>query len=131
MRYIDDSKATNPAAVIAAVKSLEAVPRGNIILIAGGLDKDMDFSVLATLSVYLKKVIVYGRCGANVAAAFAGKNEIFDAGNDFALVVSEAVKSASPGDIVLLSPAAASMDMFKDYKARGNEFARLVKDLAG
>ena len=129
--YIDDSKATNPAAVIAAVKSLEAVPRGNIILIAGGLDKDMDFSVLATLRDYLKKVIVYGRCGANVAAAFAGKNEIFDAGNDFSLVVSEAVKSASAGDIVLLSPAAASMDMFKDYKARGNEFARLVKDLAG
>ena len=59
--YIDDSKATNPAAVIAAVKSLEASPRRNIILIAGGLDKDMDFLPLASLTDYLKKVIVYGR----------------------------------------------------------------------
>jgi UDP-N-acetylmuramoylalanine--D-glutamate ligase len=127
--YIDDSKATNPAAVIAAVKSLEAFPRRNIILIAGGLDKDMDFTPLASLSDYLKKVIVYGRCGSAVGKVFAGKNLVFDAGSDFALAVDTAKKSAASGDIVLLSPAAASMDMFKDYKERGNEFARIVRAL--
>ncbi|MBR2358738.1 MAG: UDP-N-acetylmuramoyl-L-alanine--D-glutamate ligase [Lentisphaeria bacterium] len=129
VKYIDDSKATNPAAVIAAVKSLSAAPAGNILLIAGGLDKDMDFSALAALSKYIKKVIVYGRCGSCVAEAFAGKNDVFDAGNDFALAVTEAHKAAGYGDIVLLSPAAASMDMFKDYKERGNCFAQLVKEL--
>jgi len=130
VKYIDDSKATNPAAVIAAVKSLASSPQGNMILIAGGLDKAMDFSVLATLSAYLKKVIVYGQCGAAVAEVFAGKNEIFDAGTDFALAVNEAHKIAVSGDIVLLSPAAASMDMFKDYKERGDVFAKLVRQLA-
>ena len=129
VKYIDDSKATNPAAVIAAVKSLEKTPCKNIILIAGGLDKDMDFTPLASLSDYLKKVIVYGRCGSAVGKVFAGKNLVFDAGNDFALAVDTAKKSAAAGDIVLLSPAAASMDMFKDYKERGNEFARIVRAL--
>ena len=127
VKYIDDSKATNPAAVIAAVKSLMPTPRGNIILIAGGLDKDMDFSVLGSLIPYIRKVIVYGRCGGRVAEAFEGKNPIFNAQNDFALAVAEARNTAESGDIVLLSPAAASMDMFKDYKERGDCFARLVK----
>ena len=127
VKYIDDSKATNPAAVIAAVKSLEKSPRGNIVLIAGGLDKDMDFTPLADLSAYLKKVIVYGRCGSDIAAVFNGKVAVFDAQSDFALAVSEARRSAVANDIVLLSPAAASMDMFKDYKERGNKFAELVR----
>ncbi|MBE6368386.1 MAG: UDP-N-acetylmuramoyl-L-alanine--D-glutamate ligase [Lentisphaerae bacterium] len=129
VKYIDDSKATNPAAVIAAVKSLQKQMQNNIILIAGGLDKDMDFAPLAALSKYLKKVIVYGRCGNRIAGVFAGKNEVFDAGSDFALAVKTAHASAESGDIVLLSPAAASMDMFKDYKERGNKFAELVSKL--
>ncbi len=129
VKYIDDSKATNPAAVLAAVKSLEKIPRGNIILIAGGLDKAMDFSPLRTIEPYLKKVIIYGQCGKAVAEAFSGDMTIFDAEKDFARAVAEANKSAAPGDTVLLSPAAASMDMFKDYKERGNEFARLVREL--
>ena len=127
---VDDSKATNPAAVIAAVKSLAAEPARNIILIAGGLDKAMDFAPLGALTPYLRKVIVYGQCGQAVAAAFAGCNvEIFDAQTNFALAVEHARNAAVPGDTVLLSPAAASMDMFKDYKERGNVFAETVRNL--
>ncbi|MBE6379516.1 MAG: UDP-N-acetylmuramoyl-L-alanine--D-glutamate ligase [Lentisphaerae bacterium] len=129
VKYIDDSKATNPAAVIAAVKSLEKMPCKNIVLIAGGLDKDMDFTPLATLTGYLKKVIVYGRCGSKVAGVFTDEVPVFDAKTDFALAVREAAATAIAGDTVLLSPAAASMDMFKDYKERGNVFAQLVRAL--
>ena len=130
IKYIDDSKATNPAAVIAAVKSLAAEPARNIILIAGGLDKAMDFAPLGALAPYLRKVIVYGQCGKAVAAAFAGCDvEIFDARSNFALAVEHARNAAQPGDTVLLSPAAASMDMFKDYKERGNVFAETVRNL--
>ena len=130
VKYIDDSKATNPAAVIAAVKSLRTVPAKDIVLIAGGLDKDMDFSPLSSLADYLRKVIVYGRCKDAVAAAFTGKVEVFDADCNFALAVDHASEIALAGDIVLLSPAAASMDMFKDYKERGNIFADLVRKLS-
>ncbi len=130
VKYIDDSKATNPAAVIAAVKSLRTVPAKDIVLIAGGLDKDMDFSPLSSLADYLRKVIVYGRCKDSVAAAFTGKVEVFDAENNFALAVDHASEIAHSGDTVLLSPAAASMDMFKDYKERGNVFADLVRKLS-
>ena len=129
VKYIDDSKATNPAAVIAAVKTLSPEPAGNIVLIAGGLDKDMDFMPLQAIANYLRKVVVYGRCKDQVAKAFTNCVEIFDAGNDFALAVKNAAGAALPGDVVLLSPAAASMDMFKDYKERGNVFAQLAKDL--
>lgn len=128
VKYIDDSKATNPAAVKAAVTALEQVPHRNIVLIAGGLDKDMDFMPLGGLAPYLRKVVVYGRCGGLVAQAFENRVECFDAGNDFALAVNHAAANAVAGDVVLLSPAAASMDMFKDYKARGDEFARLVRE---
>lgn len=130
VKYIDDSKATNPAAVIAAVKALRMVPAKDIVLIAGGLDKDMDFSPLSSLADYLRKVIVYGRCKDAVAAAFTGKVEVFDADCNFALAVDHASEIAHAGDIVLLSPAAASMDMFKDYKERGNIFADLVRKLS-
>jgi UDP-N-acetylmuramoylalanine--D-glutamate ligase len=91
------------------------------------LDKEMDFTALAALSKYLKKVIVYGRCGQDIADVFSNINEVFDAGSDFNLAVRDAVNSAEAGDIVLLSPAAASMDLFKDYKERGDRFASLVK----
>ena len=129
VKYIDDSKATNPAAVIAAVKTLAPEPVGNIVLIAGGLDKDMDFMPLQAISKYLRKVVVYGRCKDQVAKAFVSCMDVFDAGNDFAQAVKNASEAALPGDIVLLSPAAASMDMFKDYKERGNVFAQLAQNL--
>ena len=128
IRYIDDSKATNPAAVLAAVGALRSVPSKDIILIAGGLDKDMDFSELKPIVVFLRKLVVYGRCGSNIAEAFKDCGvDIYDAGNNFEAAFAAAAAAARSGDIVLLSPAAASMDMFKDYKERGNVFADLVR----
>ena len=128
IRYIDDSKATNPAAVLAAVGALRSVPSKDIILIAGGLDKDMDFSELKPIAGFLRKLVVYGRCGSNIAEAFKDCGvDIYDAGNNFEAAFAAAAAAARSGDIVLLSPAAASMDMFKDYKERGNVFADLVR----
>ncbi len=128
VRYIDDSKATNPAAVIAALRTLAPEPAGNIVLLAGGLDKAMDFTPLGAFAPCLRKLIVYGACGAAVAQALAGRLEIYHAVS-FEDAFAAAHAAAKPGDIVLLSPAAASMDMFKDYKARGDAFARLVRQL--
>ena len=117
-----------PSAVLAAVSSLRKVPAQDIVLIAGGLDKDMDFSELRPLAGFLRKLVVYGRCGSDIAEVFKDCCvDIYNAGNDFENAFAAAAAAARSGDIVLLSPAAASMDMFKDYKERGNVFADLVR----
>ena len=126
VRYIDDSKATNPAAVLAALRALSSVPQGNILLLAGGLDKDMDFAALADGAPWLRKAFLFGSCRERIRAALDGKvplavfvtlDEAFGA----------ARAAAAPGNTVLLSPAAASMDQFRDYKERGEKFAALAR----
>jgi len=126
VRYLDDSKATNPAAVLAALRALSAAPRGNILLLAGGLDKGMDFSALAAGAPWLRKAFLFGSCRETIRAVLADRVEIalfetLDA------AFAAAAAAARPGDAVLLSPAAASMDQFRDYKERGEKFAALVR----
>jgi len=121
--YINDSKATNPASVAAALKT---VKRPAVILL-GGLDKEMDFSLLNGFAKQIRLAVVFGQCRDKIKAAIAGNIDFVDAGNDFKLAVSTAKLAAKPGDAVLLSPACASMDMFKDYKERGELFAQYVK----
>ena len=127
--YVDDSKGTNPAAVVAAVNSLE----GKIVILLGGLGKGMDFSRLAEIAPRLRAAVVYGEARRTVAAVLenAGCAKIADAGCDFNAAFNQAAGFARSGDTVLLSPACASMDMFKNYEERGNAFRALALALPG
>ncbi|MEO0060409.1 MAG: hypothetical protein RL343_27 [Actinomycetota bacterium] len=129
IRWVDDSKATNPHAAAASLNSFEKV-----VWIVGGLLKGVGLDDL--VSKYANRfsaAIVIGKEREAVLAAFA-KNapgipviEISDQDKVMHQVVRAARQVAKPGDVVLLAPAAASMDQFKDYADRGNQFAEQVK----
>jgi UDP-N-acetylmuramoylalanine--D-glutamate ligase len=126
VRYVDDSKGTNVGATIAAVVGCTRP----VVLIAGGDGKGQDFAPLAAgLSGKLRHAVLIGRDGPAIAAALAGV-----CGTEFAASMPEAVRaaaaSAQAGDVVLLSPACASLDMYKNYMERGEVFAAAVRDLA-
>ena len=132
VRYINDSKATNPHAARA---SLLAWPR--VVWVAGGLLKgvEVDSLILDTRDRLLGAVLL-GADRATIAAALARHApnlpvRVVDSGDDGAMmeVVTAAAELASPGDVVLLAPAAASMDMFTDYTHRGRAFAAAVAAL--
>ena len=123
IRYVDDSKATNPHSVNAALRTVGG--SHNVILILGGSDKAMDFSCIANDSGKIKHVIINGHAGARIEedlkkALPCTRFETFDE------AVKTACEKAVPGDVVLLSPACASFDFFTGYKARGDHFQKLV-----
>ena len=122
--FVDDSKGTNPAAVLAAIDSLP----GKLVILLGGLGKGMDFSPLATRSHRFRAAILYGADRRDIFRVLENKCVCIDCGSDFEKVIETARQQALPGDTVLLSPACASMDMFKNYAERGDIFARLVKE---
>jgi len=124
--YIDDSKATNPASVLAAAA---AIPGGKLVLLLGGLGKGMDFAPLRTLIPRLRAAVLIGEARHDIAEVLRGEVPCADCERDFELAVRTAAKLAEAGDTVLLSPACASMDMFRDYKDRGDRFAELVREL--
>ena len=125
--YYDDSKATNPGAVAAALAGFDTP----IVLIAGGRDKDSDMSMLrGPVRKKVRKLILIGEAAEKMAKVLAGLTEIIRAG-DMSEAVVMAAKAAAPGDTVLLSPACASFDMFDDYAHRGRVFAELVRRLEG
>ena len=121
--YINDSKATNPDSLIVALRAVGA--KKNVCLIAGGLDKNMDFSAVLTEKDRIKTVFLIGECKNKLAILW--KNDIscviFKTFED---AVIAACDKAEPGDVVLLSPGCASMDMFKDYKDRGQKFTLII-----
>lgn len=129
IEFFNDSKGTNVGACIAAIEGL-ARNEKNIILIAGGEGKGADFNELApALSQHVKHLVAIGTDG--LLLEKVAKN---DGVNTFcAKQLSEAVNTAKScaeeGDIVLLSPACASFDMFDDYQDRGNQFCRIVEGL--
>ena len=127
IRYVNDSKATNPASVLAALRTLPS--RRCAVLLLGGLDKGMDFSALLREKGRIKFAVLYGACRDVIASILDGEIPFVECGNDFERAVRTAVTHAVPGDTVLLSPACASMDMFRDYQERGNRFAELVRAL--
>jgi UDP-N-acetylmuramoylalanine--D-glutamate ligase len=123
IRYIDDSKATNPAAVIAAVTALH--DSGNIRIILGGMDKGMDFTELNSITPLLEKAYITGACCNKLSHTLdcSIKKVVI---TDFDTAVETACNEACPGDIVLLSPGCASMDCFDNYRQRGEHFKNLV-----
>jgi UDP-N-acetylmuramoylalanine--D-glutamate ligase len=126
--YVDDSKATNPHAAAAALSSF---PAGRVLWIAGGLGKGLSFDVLAPLvERHARAVFTIGTSGPAIAeVARAVGTEVTEAGTlDAAVRAAAAV--AEPGDTVLLAPACASMDQFRDYAARGEAFRAAVIALA-
>lgn len=128
VQYINDSKATNPHAVNAALAA--AGGDRNVVILLGGLDKAMDFEELAPSLKHLKHAVVFGSCGQKIAA-FLEKNAVpFSMCGSFPEAVEKAVSCTSSGDVVLLSPATASMDMFRDYRDRGDQFKTLCRKFA-
>ncbi|MFZ5760283.1 MAG: UDP-N-acetylmuramoyl-L-alanine--D-glutamate ligase [Thermodesulfobacteriota bacterium] len=124
--YIDDSKATN----IGAVKSALDGMNRPVILIAGGRDKGGDYRYLAdAIRARVKAMVLIGEAREKMAHSLAGLAPITMAEN-LAEAVATAARSASPGDVVLLSPACASFDMFRSYADRGEKFQQEVRRLA-
>ena len=126
VRYYDDSKGTNVGASVAALRGL---PEAKVVLIAGGRDKLGSYEPLvAALRDKGRALVVLGEAAPRIASAAAGAVEIVRAGSmDDAVQAARALAQA--GDAVLLSPACSSFDMFRDYKHRGDEFARAVRAL--
>ena len=121
--YVNDSKATNVAAALRALAAYEDAP---VRLILGGSSKGEDFALLASeLGPNVSAVYVIGETADELARAIP---DTIRAG-DLATAVDRAASSAQPGDVVLLSPAAASYDQFRDFEERGEEFKRLVANL--
>lgn len=125
--WYNDSKGTNVGASCAAINGLATA--GDLILIAGGVAKDADFSQLAeTVRQHVRTVILIGRDANVLAAALAGTCRIYSAMSIDA-AVHLAAELADEGASVLLSPACASFDMFADYQARGEAFSQAVSSL--
>lgn len=122
--YINDSKGTNPDSTIKAIESFDEP----LILIAGGRNKGSDFSDLAQLiKMRVKGLVLVGEARAIIKQAVieTGFTNIYEV-EDFPKAVERAADLAVPGDVVLLSPACASWDMFDDYEQRGDLFCELV-----
>ncbi|MCU1679121.1 MAG: UDP-N-acetylmuramoylalanine--D-glutamate ligase [Frankiales bacterium] len=132
--WVDDSKATNPHAAAASIASYDS-----IVWVAGGLNKGLDFDDLVRVAApRLRAAVLIGECRRHLAEALARHAPdvpVVDIGSTdttaMVAVVQEAAALARRGDTVLLAPAAASMDMFRDYKHRGDVFAEAVRALAG
>jgi len=129
VKYINDSKGTNSDASIKAIEAFQEP----LILIAGGRNKGSDFVDLAQkIKERVSKLILVGEAKDEIKSAVLknGFSDIYEAG-DFQEAVNIASSLARAGDIVLLSPACASFDMFNNYEERGDAFKELVLSLRG
>ncbi|PAB58827.1 UDP-N-acetylmuramoyl-L-alanine--D-glutamate ligase [Anaeromicrobium sediminis] len=129
VRYINDSKGTNPDA---SIKAIEAM-KNPILLIAGGMDKGSDFTeFISSFNGKVKNMILLGETAKKIEET-AKENEFYNI--TIVKDMNEAVKAASAmavsGDCVLLSPACASWDMYKSYEVRGKDFKECVLNLRG
>jgi UDP-N-acetylmuramoylalanine--D-glutamate ligase len=132
VRYVDDSKATNPHAATSSLQAFDPV-----VWVAGGLAKGARFEdLVSTVGPRLRGVVLLGRDRAVIAEALsrhAPDVPVIDVeGRDTSVmdrVVAAAAGLAQPGDTVLLAPGCASMDMFANYGARGDAFAESVRRL--
>ncbi len=121
--WVNDSKATNVAAAVSAVRSLER----RLVVLLGGKDKGEDFAPLAdALRGRARVVICYGAAGSRIADALGSAVGVHRVG-PFDDAVARARELAEAGDVILLAPACSSFDQFEDYQARGRRFAELAR----
>ena len=123
--WYDDSKATTPAAVQAGVRGFSSV-----VLIAGGRNKGLDLSDLASTVPPVRAVVAVGESAPEVARAFSGRAPVRHAASMQA-AVDVASSLAAPGDAVVLSPGCASFDWYSSYAERGEDFSALVRGKFG
>jgi UDP-N-acetylmuramoylalanine--D-glutamate ligase len=125
IRFYNDSKGTNVGSVVKSIQSFEEP----VILIAGGKDKGGDLSPLKEgIRRRVRRMILIGEAKERMAGDLGGLTETTMAGT-LEEAVGLAYRAAKGGDIVLLSPACSSFDMFKDYKERGTVFKEAVRRL--
>ena len=124
VRYVDDSKATNPAAAVASLLAQTA----RIVWLAGGRNKGLDFAPLADAAkrARVRLAIVFGESAEELARVLGPVIRV-ERVETLAQAVSYAAAAARPGDVVLLAPACASFDQFKSFEDRGEQFARLAR----
>jgi UDP-N-acetylmuramoylalanine--D-glutamate ligase len=126
VRYINDSKGTNVGAVMKSLESFD----GPVVLIAGGRDKAGDFSALRGLvSRKVRALVLIGEAAGKIRDALGDATDTVTA-VDLRDAVSICRDRAVKGDVVLLSPACASFDMFRDFEDRGRQFKKMVEELA-
>jgi UDP-N-acetylmuramoylalanine--D-glutamate ligase len=128
--WYNDSKGTNVNSTQAAIEGLGGIISGKLILLAGGLGKQQDFSPLhEPVHEHVRTVILFGHDAELIAAALANACTLLFAKN-FAEAIELAKQNAQAGDAVLLSPACASFDMFTNFEHRGEVFIDLVQHLS-
>lgn len=126
IEFINDSKATNVNSTWYALESLEKPT----ILILGGVDKGNDYTILEELvKTKVKAIVCLGTDNTKIHAAFGAMVPVIIDTDSATLAVEESFKLAAKGDAVLLSPACASFDLFKNYEDRGTQFKEAVKAL--
>lgn len=127
--YYNDSKATNVGAALAAINGFAAALPGKQVLIAGGEGKGADFAPLnAAVQQHCRAVVLLGRDAPLLAKALVGSVPLIHVAS-LSAAVTAAAAAAQPGDMVLLSPACASLDMFRNFEERGELFASAVAGL--
>jgi len=129
VQWYNDSKGTNVGSTIAAINGFGVEGQANLILIAGGDGKGASFTeLIAPVAAYVRMAILIGQDAKRLGATLASATQVSYA-SDLLTAVALAATVAEPGDRVLLSPACASLDMFKDYQHRGEVFINAVKEL--
>ena len=127
VKWYNDSVSSSPTRTIAGLNSYEE----RIVLIAGGYDKNLDYSPLAEpILKHVSKLILFGATKDKIYKAVMNKKKDEDIQifilNSLEEVVNKAYEVATKGEVVLFSPASASFDMFKNFAVRGEEFKNLV-----
>jgi UDP-N-acetylmuramoylalanine--D-glutamate ligase len=126
VEFINDSKATNVNSTWFALESMEKP----VILILGGVDKGNDYAILKDLvKEKVKAIVCMGTDNRKIHEAFGDTVSLMVNTTSAQEATQAAFHFASKGDVVLLSPACASFDLFKNYEDRGNQFKKAVKEL--
>ncbi len=129
VRWYNDSKGTNVGATLAAIEGLGSEINGKLVLIAGGVGKNADFTpLLPAIEQYVRHVVLIGEAASELSQLLAQRVDVSLA-NSMQEAIQHCADAAQPEDSVLLSPACASFDMFKNFEHRGEVFTSLVQEM--